>query len=110
MSHAEVRTAPQKATSQAEIFPVPEAVAKASHCDNAKYQAMYRRSIEDPEGFWREQAERLDWIRFPTRIKDVDFKANARIRWYEDGVLNVSVNCIDRHLARRGDRQADHLP
>jgi acetyl-CoA synthetase len=67
---------------------------------------MYRRSIEDPEGFWREQAERLDWIRFPTRIKDVDFKHDARIRWFEDGVLNVSVNCIDRHLAKRGDQTA----
>jgi acetyl-CoA synthetase len=106
MSHAEVRTVPEKATSQGDVFPVPEAFAKASHCDGAKYQELYERSIEDPEGFWREQAERLDWIRFPTRIKDVDFKDNARIRWYEDGVLNVSVNCIDRHLAKRGDQTA----
>jgi acetyl-CoA synthetase len=106
MSHAEVRTVPEKAESTADLFPVPEAFAKASHCDNARYQAMYRRSIEDPEGFWSEQAERLDWIRFPTRIKDVDFKHDARIRWYEDGVLNVSTNCIDRHLARRGDQTA----
>jgi acetyl-CoA synthetase len=106
MSHAEVVPAPEKATSQGEIFPVPETVAKASHCDEAKYHELYRRSIEDPEGFWREQAERLDWIRFPTRIKDVDFKGNARVRWYEDGVLNVSVNCIDRHLAKRGEQTA----
>ena len=109
--------------SQAEVFPVPETVAKASHCDNARYLAMYRRSLDDPDGFWREQAERLDWVRFPTRIKDVDFKDNARIRWFEDGVLNVSANCIDRHLSARGDqtailwegddpsvRQEDHLP
>ena len=53
-----------------------------------------------------EWEERLDWIRFPTRIKDVDFNDNARIRWFEDGVLNVSVNCIDRHLATRGDQTA----
>ena len=92
--------------SHAEVFPVPETVAKASHCDNAKYQAMYRRSLDDPEGFWREQAERLDWVKFPTRIKDVDFKDNARIRWFEDGVLNVSANCIDRHLSARGDQTA----
>ena len=87
-------------------FPCRRRSRKASHCDNAKYQAMYRRSIDDPDGFWREQAERLDWIKFPTRIKDVDFKDDARIRWFEDGVLNVSVNCIDRHLqsARRSDR------
>jgi acetyl-CoA synthetase len=92
--------------SQAEVFPVPETMAKASHCDNARYLAMYRRSLDDPDGFWREHAERLDWVKFPTRIKDVDFKDNARIRWYEDGVLNVSVNCIDRHLATRGDQTA----
>jgi acetyl-CoA synthetase len=89
-----------------DIFLVPEAIAKSAHCDDAKYQAMYRRSIEDPDGFWGEQAERLDWLRFPTRIKDVDFTDSARIRWFEDGVLNVSANCIDRHLASRGDQTA----
>jgi acetyl-CoA synthetase len=92
--------------SHAEVFPVPEAVARAAHCDEAKYWEMYRRSLADPDGFWREQAQRIDWVKFPTRIKDVDFNDNARIRWYEDGVLNVSVNCIDRHLARRGDQTA----
>ena len=89
-----------------EVFPVPEAVARAAHCDAAKYQAMYRRSLEDPDGFWAEQAKRLDWIEAPTRIKNVDFEDNARIRWFEDGVLNVSANCIDRHLATRGDQTA----
>ena len=92
--------------SHAEVFPVPEAIARASHCDNAKYLEMYRRSIEDPAGFWREQAKRLEWVKFPTRIKNVDFNDDARIRWFEDGVLNVSVNCIDRHLATRGDQTA----
>ena len=92
--------------SHAEVLPVPEAIAGASHCDNAKYLEMYRRSIEDPEGFWREQAKRLEWVEFPTRIKNVDFNDNARIRWFEDGVLNVSVNCIDRHLPARGDQTA----
>ena len=92
--------------SHAEVFPVPEAIAGASHCDNAKYLEMYRRSIEDPDGFWREQAKRLEWVKFPTRIKNVDFNDDARIRWFEDGVLNVSVNCIDRHLATRGDQTA----
>ena len=89
-----------------DVFPVPEAVARAAHCDEAKYQAMYRRSLEDPDGFWAEQAQRLDWIEAPRRIKNVDFDDNARIRWFEDGVLNVSANCIDRHLARRGDQTA----
>jgi acetyl-CoA synthetase len=89
-----------------DVVPVPEAFARAAHCDAAGYRAMYRRSLEDPDGFWGEQARRLDWIRPPTRIKDVDFNANARIRWFEDGVLNVSANCIDRHLATRGDQTA----
>jgi acetyl-CoA synthetase len=89
-----------------DIFLVPEAVARSTHCDDAKYQAMYRRSIEDPDGFWAEQARRLDWLRSPTRIKNVDFEDDARIRWFEDGVLNVSANCIDRHLASRGDQTA----
>ena len=92
--------------SHAEVFPVPEAIAGASHCDNAKYLEMYRRSIENPDGFWREQAKRLEWIKFPTKIKNADFNDNVRIRWFEDGVLNVSVNCIDRHLATRGDQTA----
>jgi acetyl-CoA synthetase len=92
--------------SHAEVFPVPEAIARASHCDNAKYLEMYRRSIEDPAGFWREQAKRLEWVKFPTKIKNVDFNDDARIRWFEDGTLNVSVNCIDRHLATRGDQTA----
>jgi acetyl-CoA synthetase len=89
-----------------DVFPVPDAVAKTALCDEAKYKDMYRRSIEDPNGFWAEQARLLDWVEFPTRIKDVDYTNNARIRWYEDGVLNVSANCIDRHLARRGDQTA----
>jgi acetyl-CoA synthetase len=90
----------------ADVFPVPEEIARSAHCDRAKYQAMYRQSVEDPEDFWAEQAKRLDWSRFPTRIKDVDFAANARIRWFEDGALNVSYNCLDRHLATRGDQTA----
>ena len=89
-----------------DVFPVPEAVARSAHCDTARYQALYRRSIEDPDGFWAEQAQRLGWIKPPSRIKNVDFEEHARIRWYEDGVLNVSANCIDRHLARRGDQTA----
>ena len=89
-----------------DVFPVPEAFARTAHCDAAGYRAMYRRSLEDPDGFWAEQAQRLDWIQTPTRIKDVDFNDNARIRWFEDGVLNVSANCIDRHLATRGDQTA----
>jgi acetyl-CoA synthetase len=89
-----------------DLFPVPEAYARSAHCDEAKYREMYARSIADPEGFWAEQARRIDWIKFPSKIKDVDFAANAWIRWFEDGVLNVAYNCIDRHLKRRGDQTA----
>jgi acetyl-CoA synthetase len=67
---------------------------------------MYQRSVEDSEGFWADEAKRLDWVTFPTKIKDVDFADNARIRWYEDGVLNVCYNCVDRHLEKRGDQTA----
>jgi len=89
-----------------DLFPVPEAYARSAHCDDAKYREMYARSIADPEGFWAEQARRIDWIRAPSRIKDVDFANSARIRWFEDGILNVAYNCIDRHLVKRGDQTA----
>jgi acetyl-CoA synthetase len=89
-----------------DLFPVPEAYVKSAHCDDAKYREMYARSIADPEGFWAEQARRLNWIKFPSKIKDVDFADHARIRWYEDGILNVAYNCIDRHLETRGDQTA----
>ncbi|MGI9508362.1 MAG: acetyl-coenzyme A synthetase N-terminal domain-containing protein, partial [Geminicoccaceae bacterium] len=89
-----------------DLYPVPSSFASSSHCDASGYAAMYARSIEDNEGFWAEQAKRLDWEVFPTKIKDVDFADQARIRWYEDGVLNVCYNCVDRHLETRGDQTA----
>ncbi len=89
-----------------ELFPVDPQWAKQSHCDNAKYLAMYQRSVQDPEGFWAEMAERLDWISPPTRIKNTSFEGDVAIRWFEDGVLNVSYNCIDRHLSKRADQTA----
>jgi acetyl-CoA synthetase len=93
--------------SDGEVFPVPEAWAKKAHMDAAAYEAAVRRVEEDPEGYWRELAGRLDWIKFPTQIKDVSLaREDFHIRWYADGVLNVSVNCLDRHLATRGDQTA----
>jgi acetyl-CoA synthetase len=89
-----------------DLFPVPEAYARSAHCDDAKYREMYAHSIADPEGFWAEQAKRIDWIKPPSKIKDVDFVDHARIRWFEDGILNVAYNCIDRHLETRGDQTA----
>jgi acetyl-CoA synthetase len=87
--------------------PVPEAFARDAAVKAADYEALYRESMQDPEGFWARIAKRIDWIRFPTRIKDVSFDpADFRVRWFEDGELNVSVNCLDRQLAARGDRTA----
>ena len=93
--------------SEQQIFPVPEATAKAAWCDNEKYLQLYKRSIADPEGFWAEQAKRIDWIKPFTKVRDVNFQApDVHIRWFYDGTLNVSANCLDRHLAKRGDQIA----
>ena len=91
----------------ADIYPVdPQFAAKARY-DKATYQRLYAESISDPEGFWARQAERLDWFVKPTRIKDTSYALeDFRIKWFEDGVLNVSVNCLDRQLEKRGDKTA----
>ena len=90
-----------------QVFPVPEVLAKTAWIDNDKYLAWYKRSIDDPEGFWGEQGKRLDWIKPYTKVKDVSFQApNVHIKWFHDGTLNVSANCLDRHLAKRGDQTA----
>jgi acetyl-CoA synthetase len=88
------------------LIPVkPEAAAKA-YADEAKYKAMYERSVKDPEGFWGEHGKRIEWIKPFTKVKDTAFTGNVGIRWYWDGTLNVSANCLDRHLAKRGDQTA----
>ncbi|MGX8273596.1 acetate--CoA ligase [Brevundimonas diminuta] len=93
--------------SDPEIYPVPAELAARAHMDRAGYEAARMQARETPEAFWAEQAERLDWMTFPTKIKDVSFKKeDFRIRWFEDGVLNASVNCIDRHLPARKDEIA----
>lgn len=90
-----------------QIFPVPEAVAKAAWADNAKYLDMYQASIDDPDAFWGEQGKRMDWIKPYTQVKDVNFNApGVSIKWFADGTLNASANCIDRHLATRADQTA----
>ncbi len=90
-----------------QVFPVPEEWAKRAWCDNARYLEMYRKSIEDPEGFWAEQGRRIDWIKPYTKVKDVSFEApDVHIRWFYDGTLNASYNCLDRHLETRGDQVA----
>jgi acetyl-CoA synthetase len=93
--------------SEVKVHPVPAEWAKRAYIDEAKYQAMYRRSVDDPNGFWADEAKRIDWIRPFTRVKNTSFAApDVSIKWFEDGTLNVSANCLDRHLATRGDQVA----
>ncbi|MEO9685070.1 MAG: acetate--CoA ligase [Tateyamaria sp.] len=81
--------------------------AARAHVDAAKYDAMYAASIADPDTFWDEHGKRIDWIKPYSKVKDVDYSfGNVNINWYADGTLNVSANCIDRHLATRGDQTA----
>ncbi len=87
--------------------PVPAAWAGRARINADRYAAMYRQSVEDPEGFWATEMQRLDWLRTPTKIKDTSFDAaDFRIRWFEDGTLNLAANCLDRHLATLGDEVA----
>jgi acetyl-CoA synthetase len=83
----------------------PEIVAKA-RVTEAERAAMYDAAAKDPEAFWRDEAQRIAWIKAPTKIKNTDFNGNVSIKWFEDGVLNASVSCLDRHLAARGDQVA----
>ncbi len=93
--------------SDEKTYPVPAALARRAWIDGDRYEALYRASIENPESFWSEQATRLEWMRLFTRVKDVSFAAeDLYIRWFADGELNVSVNCLDRHLAGRADQTA----
>ena len=86
------------------VFPVPEAWAKRAHMDAAVYDAACARVETDPDGFWRDVAARLDWIKPFTQVKDVSWnRDDFHIKWFADGVLNVSVNCLDRHLPTRAD-------
>jgi len=89
------------------VLPVSPEWAERALIDRAHYDEMYARSITDPEGFWRKVAERIDWIKPFTKVKDVSWDPdNFRIKWYEDGTLNVTVNCIDRHLPKHASRTA----
>jgi acetyl-CoA synthetase len=93
--------------SEHRVFPVPAGWAENAWADSARYEAMYRHSVEDPEGFWREQGQRLDWIKPYSHVKDVSFASrDLHIRWFYDGTLNACSNCLDRHLATRGDQAA----
>ncbi len=89
------------------VYPVPEEWAKRARVDAAGYEKLYGRSVADPGSFWLEQARRLDWIKRPELAGDWSFdEADFHIRWFADGRLNVAANCVDRHLAKQGDKIA----
>ena len=88
------------------LFPVPQEWAKKAWINETKYEEMYKRSVADPEGFWGEQGKRLHWIKPFTKVKDTSYTGDVSIRWYYDGTLNASANCIDRHLSTRANQTA----
>ena len=89
------------------IYDVPAEWRKRAFVDDAKYKEMYDRSIKDPNGFWAEQAKRIDWIKPFSKVKNTSYDPhNVSIKWFEDGTLNACYNCVDRHLAKRGDQTA----
>lgn len=94
--------------SEQKTYPVKPEFADSAWINNDQYLQMYQQSIVNPEGFWREQAEnRIDWMKPFTKVRDVSFDDhNVFIRWFEDGTLNASVNCLDRHLETRGEQTA----
>ncbi len=89
----------------AELIPPPPSALAGTYCTADQYEALYRRSLADPDGFWAEQAKRLDWVKAPTRIANWSYDP-VEIRWYEDGVLNLCHNALDRHLAERSQQTA----
>ncbi len=89
------------------IYDVPAEWAKRAWVDDAKYREMYARSVSDPNGFWAEHGKRIDWMKPFTKVENTSFApGHISIKWFEDGVLNVAWNCIDRHLHTRGDQTA----
>src|SRR5437879_6255655 len=88
------------------LFEVPAATARQALIDRAGYERMYKESLADPDKFWGEQGKRLDWVKPFTKVKNTSFTGDVQIRWFEDGTLNAAANCLDRHLAKRGDQVA----
>ncbi|MEP3675471.1 acetate--CoA ligase [Sulfitobacter sp.] len=94
-------------STSTKTYPPSAELAANAHVTAEKYDSMYATSISDPDAFWAEQATRVDWIKPFTQVSDVDFTLGAvKINWFADGQLNVSANCIDRHLETRGDQTA----
>ena len=89
-----------------QLFPVRADFASSAHVDQAGYRTHYERAERDPNAYWAEEAKRIAWITPPTKIKNTSFDGDVSIKWFEDGTLNASVSCLDRHLAEHGDQTA----
>ncbi|MDP7375240.1 MAG: acetyl-coenzyme A synthetase N-terminal domain-containing protein, partial [Alphaproteobacteria bacterium] len=93
--------------SENRTFPPSDEGASQAHINIEGYQKAYAESLSDPDAFWAEHGKRIDWIQPYTKISDVSYdKPDVHIKWYEDGTLNASANCLDRHLETRGDKTA----
>ncbi|MEE8505900.1 MAG: acetate--CoA ligase [Kiloniellales bacterium] len=92
--------------SEVQVFPVMGGVAADALCNEKQYFETYARSVKDPEAYWAEEGKRIDWIKPYSKIKDVSFSGDVHVKWYYDGTLNASANCLDRHLASKGDQVA----
>ncbi|HWA78939.1 MAG TPA: acetate--CoA ligase [Acetobacteraceae bacterium] len=92
--------------SQDQVIQVKPEIAATALIDTKRYREMMARAASDPDGFWAEEAKRIHWMRSPTRIKNTSFTGDVSIKWFEDGTLNAAANCLDRHLATRGDQIA----
>ncbi len=97
---------PDVHAADGQVFPVKPEIAAKAHITAARYQDMFERAARDPDGFWAEQSRRIAWMKAPTRIKNTSFAGDVSIKWFEDGTLNASASCLDRHLATRGDQTA----
>ncbi len=92
--------------SAEDLIPIKPEIEKRTLVNAADYQRMYKQSIDEPDVFWAEQARKLDWMKPFTRVKNTSFNKPVSIKWFEDGVMNVSVNCLDRHLEKRSHQTA----
>ncbi len=88
------------------LYPVSAEAKAGTYCTAEQYQVLYKESVDDPEAYWMREGKRLDWLKPYTKAKNTNFSGDAPIRWFEDGALNVSANCIDRHLADRSEQTA----
>ena len=88
----------------ATVHKVPEDVKKRAKIDAETYRKWYAESVDDTEGFWKKHGKRIDWFTPYTKVKNTDFTGDVSIKWFEDGVTNVSYNCIDRHLESAATR------